>query len=88
MTTQGAARSSGAAGAKKSARQLAHVYGSGLPAHVDEGDLVSYGLLGLIVAIERYEKCVGAIGVAGGSFEFDARVAREAVESIGASAGE
>src|SRR5881392_1408399 len=29
--------------------------GSGLPAHVDEGDLMSYGLLGLIGAIERYE---------------------------------
>src|SRR5256885_13314077 len=29
--------------------------GSGLPAHVDEGDLISYGLLGLIGAIERFE---------------------------------
>jgi len=29
--------------------------GSGLPAHVDEGDLASYGLLGLINAIERYD---------------------------------
>jgi RNA polymerase sigma factor for flagellar operon FliA len=29
--------------------------GSGLPAHVEEGDLVSYGLLGLISAIERFE---------------------------------
>ena len=29
--------------------------GSGLPAHVDEGDLVSYGLLGLMNAIERYD---------------------------------
>src|SRR5258707_4918231 len=29
--------------------------GSGLPAHVDEGDLVSYGLLGLIGEIERYD---------------------------------
>jgi RNA polymerase sigma factor for flagellar operon FliA len=29
--------------------------GSGLPAHVDEGDLVSYGLLGLIAAIDRYD---------------------------------
>src|SRR6201995_4986600 len=29
--------------------------GSGLPAHVEEADLVSYGLLGLIGAIERYE---------------------------------
>jgi RNA polymerase sigma factor for flagellar operon FliA len=29
--------------------------GAGLPAHVEESDLVSYGLLGLIDAIERYE---------------------------------
>ena len=29
--------------------------GSGLPAHVDEDDLVSYGLLGLIGAIERFD---------------------------------
>ena len=30
--------------------------GSGLPAHVDEGDLVSYGLLGLMGAIERFAR--------------------------------
>src|SRR3978361_891855 len=29
--------------------------GTGLPAHVEEGDLISYGLLGLIGAIERYD---------------------------------
>ncbi len=29
--------------------------GSGLPAHVEEGDLVSYGLLGLVAAIERFD---------------------------------
>jgi RNA polymerase sigma factor for flagellar operon FliA len=29
--------------------------GSGLPAHVDEGDLTSYGLLGLMGAIERFD---------------------------------
>ena len=29
--------------------------GTGLPAHVEEGDLVSYGLLGLMDAIERYD---------------------------------
>jgi RNA polymerase sigma factor for flagellar operon FliA len=29
--------------------------GSGLPAHVEEADLISYGLGGLISAIERYE---------------------------------
>src|SRR5438067_13537246 len=28
---------------------------SGLPAHVDEADLVSYGLVGLISAIERFD---------------------------------
>ena len=28
---------------------------SGLPAHVDEADLISYGLFGLIGAIERYD---------------------------------
>ncbi|HKJ35720.1 MAG TPA: RNA polymerase sigma factor WhiG [Solirubrobacterales bacterium] len=28
---------------------------AGLPAHVDEGDLISYGLIGLIGAIERYD---------------------------------
>lgn len=28
---------------------------SGLPAHVEEGDLVSYGLLGLIGALERFD---------------------------------
>jgi RNA polymerase sigma factor for flagellar operon FliA len=29
--------------------------GSGLPAHVDEADLISYGLGGLITAIERFD---------------------------------
>src|SRR4051794_37341865 len=28
---------------------------SGLPAHVEESDLISYGLVGLISAIERFE---------------------------------
>jgi RNA polymerase sigma factor for flagellar operon FliA len=28
---------------------------SGLPAHVEEGDLISYGLIGLISSIERFE---------------------------------
>ncbi len=29
--------------------------GSGLPAHVEDADLISYGLLGLMTAIERYD---------------------------------
>jgi RNA polymerase sigma factor for flagellar operon FliA len=28
---------------------------SGLPAHVEEADLISYGLLGLMGALERYD---------------------------------
>jgi RNA polymerase sigma factor for flagellar operon FliA len=28
---------------------------SGLPAHVEDSDLISYGLLGLISAIERFD---------------------------------
>jgi len=29
--------------------------GSGLPSHIDEADLISYGLLGLISAVERFD---------------------------------
>ncbi len=29
--------------------------GTGMPAHVDEGDLISYGLLGLIASIDRFD---------------------------------
>ena len=36
-------------------RFIAGRMASGLPSHVDEADLVSYGLLGLIAAIERCE---------------------------------
>ena len=42
--------------------------GSGLPAHVDEGDLVSYGLLGLIGAggnAKGWVVAVGALAIAG-----------------------
>src|SRR3954468_22567054 len=34
-------------------KYVAGKLGSGLPAHIDDGDLVSYGLLGLIKAIDR-----------------------------------
>jgi RNA polymerase sigma factor for flagellar operon FliA len=36
-------------------RFIAGRMASGLPSHVDEADLISYGLLGLISAIERFE---------------------------------
>jgi RNA polymerase sigma factor for flagellar operon FliA len=36
-------------------KYVAGKLGSGLPAHVDDGDLISYGMVGLIGAIERFE---------------------------------
>src|SRR3954451_556282 len=36
-------------------KYVAGKLGSGLPAHIDDGDLVSYGLLGLIKAIDRFD---------------------------------
>jgi RNA polymerase sigma factor for flagellar operon FliA len=37
--------------------------GAGLPSHVDDADLISYGLMGLIGAIERFEPG-GELGLA------------------------
>ena len=34
---------------------------SGLPAHVEESDLISYGLVGLISAIERFDTTFGLV---------------------------
>ena len=36
-------------------RYVAGRMASGLPSHVEEGDLISYGLIGLIGSIERYD---------------------------------
>ena len=36
-------------------KYVAGKLGSWLPPHVEEGDLISYGLLGLIGAIERFD---------------------------------
>src|SRR4026209_166370 len=36
-------------------KYVAGLMSSGLPSHVEEADLISYGLLGLISAIERFE---------------------------------
>ena len=36
-------------------KYVASRLGSGLPAHVEEGDLISYGLLGLMNAVDRYD---------------------------------
>jgi len=57
-----------------------HVIGLALAAGADRWTAMEGGCP-IIVDGE----CIGGIGVSGGSFEFDERVAREAVESIGAS---
>ena len=76
-------RATGPRGAQGQALDASHAIGLALaagPAHwtaMEGGCPIFFG-----------GECVGGIGVAGGSFEFDERVARAAVESIGASPGD
>jgi len=76
-------RATGPRGAQGQALDASHAIGLALaagPAHwtaMEGGCPIFFG-----------SECVGGIGVAGGSFEFDERVARAAVESIGASPGD
>ena len=76
-------RPTGSKGAQGQSLDVAHALGLALAAGAENWTPMEGGCPVLFGA-----ECVGGIGVAGGSFEFDARVAREAVESIGASAGE
>ncbi len=76
-------RPTGSKGAQGQSLDVAHALGLALAAGAANWTAMEGGCPVLFGG-----ECVGGIGVAGGSFEFDARVAREAVESIGASAGE
>jgi glc operon protein GlcG len=76
-------RPTGSKGAQGQPLDVAHAVGLALAAGAERWTAMEGGCPILFGG-----ECVGGIGVAGGSFEFDARVAREAVESIGASAGE
>jgi uncharacterized protein GlcG (DUF336 family) len=76
-------RITGSKGAQGQALDVAHAVGLALAAGAERWTAMEGGC-----PILFGNECVGGIGVAGGSFEFDAKVAREAVESIGASAGE
>jgi glc operon protein GlcG len=75
-------RATGARGAQGQALDASHAIGLALaagPAHftaMEGGCPILFGA-----------ECVGGVGVAGGSFELDERIARAAVESIGASPG-
>src|SRR5260221_3864810 len=76
-------RPTGSKGAQGQSLDVAHALGLALAAGTERWTAMEGGCPVLFGG-----ECVGGIGAAGGTFEFDARVSREAVESIGASAGE
>jgi glc operon protein GlcG len=76
-------RPTGSKGAQGQALDIGHAVGLTLAAGEGNWTAMEGG-----VPIMVGGECVGGIGVAGGHWEFDERIARAAVESIGASAGE
>src|SRR5207247_4844109 len=74
-------RATGAKGAQGQSLDAAHALGLALAAGPDRWTAMEGGCP-VIVGGE----CIGGVGVAGGSWELDERLAREAVESIGAAA--
>jgi uncharacterized protein GlcG (DUF336 family) len=75
-------RATGAKGAQGQALDVAHALGLALAAGPERWTAMEGGSPVIVDG-----ECIGGVGIAGGDWEFDARVAREAVESIGASAG-
>jgi len=73
-------RPTGAKGAQAQALDTIHALGLALAAGPERWTAMEGGCPILVEG-----ECIGGIGVSGGNFEFDERVAREAVESIGAS---
>lgn len=73
-------RPTGARGAQAQALDTAHAIGLALAAGPERWTAMEGGCP---IIIEG--ECIGGIGVSGGNWEFDDRVARAAVESIGAS---
>jgi len=73
-------RPTSAQGAQGQPLDLAHALGLALAAGPERWTAMEGGYP-VIVAGE----CIGGIGVSGGDWETDARIAREAVESIGAA---
>jgi glc operon protein GlcG len=66
-------------GAQGQSLDTVHAIGLALAAGVERWTAMEGGCPILVDG-----ECIGAIGVSGGNFEFDARVAQEAVASIGA----
>jgi len=70
----------GPAGAQGPSLQSIHASGLALAADAERWTALEGGCP-IIIAGE----CIGGVGISGGSFEFDERVSREAVEAIGAT---
>ncbi len=73
-------RPTGATGAQGQALDAIHAIGLALAAGPERWTALEGGCPIFVGA-----DCVGGVGVSGGSFDFDERVAREAVQAIGAS---
>ncbi|HEY5897263.1 MAG TPA: heme-binding protein [Burkholderiales bacterium] len=74
-------RATGSKGAQGQALDVTHALGLALAAGAERWTAMEGGCPILLGG-----ECIGAVGVAGGHWEFDERVAREAVEAIGAKA--
>ena len=72
-------RPTSAKGAQGQALDVSHALGLALAAGPERWTAMEGGCPILIEG-----ECVGGIGIAGGTWDFDAKLAREAVESIGA----
>jgi glc operon protein GlcG len=72
-------RSTGARGAQGQSLDTNHALGLALAAGAERWTAMEGGCPVIVNG-----ECVGAVGVAGGNWEFDEKLAREAVESIGA----
>ena len=75
-------RPTSATGAQAQPLDVAHALGLALAAGAERWTAMEGGVPVIIAG-----ECIGGIGVAGGDWETDERIARAAVESIGASWG-
>ncbi|HKQ29398.1 MAG TPA: heme-binding protein [Burkholderiales bacterium] len=71
-------RSTGSKGAVGQSLDVAHAIGLALAAGTERWTAMEGGW-----PIMAGAECIGAVGVAGGNWEFDERVAREAAECVG-----
>src|SRR3954469_11522255 len=70
-------RATGSKGAQGQALDVAHALGLALAAGAERWTAMEGGC-----PIMAGDECIGAVGVAGGDWQFDERVAREAAESL------